>query len=239
MKELLANKYAKIGIIAVVIIVVGSLIFFFTRSTGTGVGKTSSAKSQKEMKSPFAKGAEEHFAKGHEYLKARKLDEALKEFDETAKLSPKTPVIYYWLGVVYFSKKDPENAIVNFKKVLELEPKNYHAIGMIGKILSFDKNKLDEAIDQLNAALAINPDFAEAHFDLGRIYALKGDTSRAMAEFGVILRSEPQYAIYHFELGRIFESMKALDRAKNEYKRALQLNPNMTVASEALKKLEK
>jgi protein O-GlcNAc transferase len=237
MKELLANKYAKIVIVAVVIIFIGSLIYFFTRSTNAG--KSYSAKSQKEMKSPFAKGAEERFAKAHEFLKAQKLDEALKEFDEAAKLSPKTPVIYYWLGIVYFSKKDPENAIVNFKKVLDLEPKNYHAIGMIGKILSFDKNKLDEAIDQLNAALAINPDFAEAHFDLGRIYALKGDMTRSMAEFGVILRNEPQYAIYHFELGRIFESMKTYDRAKNEYRRALQLNPNMAVASEALKKLEK
>ena len=237
MKELLANKYAKIVIIAVVIIFIGSLIYFFTRSTNSG--KSSSAQSQKEMKSPFAKGAEEHFAKAHEFLKGQKLDEAMKEFDEAAKLSPKTPVIYYWLGIVYFSKKDPENAIVNFKKVLDLEPKNYHAIGMIGKILSFDKNKLDEATDQLNAAIAINPDFAEAHFDLGRIYALKGDMSRSMAEFGVILRNEPQYAIYHFELGRIFESMKTYDRAKNEYRRALQLNPNMAVASEALKKLEK
>ena len=189
-------------------------------------------------RSAFVKGAEEHFKKGHGFLKERKLDEALKEFKEAARISPDTPIAHYWVGMVYFFKREPERAIAKFKKVIELEPKNYHAIAMIGKILSFDRAKLDMAIDQLHKALAINPDYAEAHFDLGRINALKGDMNRAMAEFSFIFRTEPKYSMYHFELGRIFESMKAVDRAKREYKRALQLNPNMTKAKEALKKLK-
>jgi superkiller protein 3 len=188
--------------------------------------------------SPFAKGAEEHFKKGHEYLKSQNLDDALKEFEEAARLSPDTAIAHYWVGMTYFYKRDREKALAKFKKVLDLEPKNYHALGMIGKTLSFDRAKLDDAIKYLNQALAINPDYAEAHFDLGRIYALKGDMNRALAEFGFIFKSEPKYAMYHFELGRIFESMKAYDRAKNEYQRALQLNPNLKMAKEALEKLE-
>jgi Tfp pilus assembly protein PilF len=44
--------------------------------------------------------------------------------------------------------------------------------------------------------------------------------------------------VYHFEFGRILESMKATDRAKKEYKRALQLDPNMSRAREALERLK-
>jgi Tfp pilus assembly protein PilF len=44
--------------------------------------------------------------------------------------------------------------------------------------------------------------------------------------------------MYHFELGRIFESQKGIEQAKKEYQRALQLNPGLTRAKEALDKLK-
>jgi len=191
-----------------------------------------------DKKDVFEKNAEEYFRKGHEQLKNKKLDEAIKAFNKAAKISPKTPVAHYWVGMAYFYNKETEKAIAKFKKVSELEPDNYRAYGMIGKVLSFDKTKLDEAIKYLEKALTINPDYAEAHFDLGRIYALRGDMNRALSEFGIIFGTEPKYAIYHFEMGRIFESMNATDRAKREYERTLQLNPNFSRAKEALEKLK-
>ncbi len=186
----------------------------------------------------LSKKAKEHFLRGQKLLKSKNLDQALKEFQSAAKLSPKSPVTHYWVGMAYFYKKQPEKAIANFKKVLKLDAKNYHTLAMIGKILSFQKDKLDEAANYLKKSLALNMDYADAHFDLGRIHAMKGDMGRALAEFGFIFKSEPRYALYHFELGKIFESMKAVDRAKQEYKRALQLNPKMAAAKKALTKLK-
>jgi tetratricopeptide (TPR) repeat protein len=133
--------------------------------------------------------------------------------------------------------KEPEKAIAKFKKVLELEPANYRSLAMIGKILSFDRAKLDDATQYLSDSLSIEPDFADARFDLGRIYAMKGDLNRALAEFAVIFRTEPRYALYHYELGRIFEGAKAVDKAKQEYERALQLDPGFSRAKEALDRL--
>ena len=238
-----SSKTKKIILILLVLVIVLTCFLYLAKdririTIIEGENKDSAMAETPTKTSPFVKEAEEHFNKGHEFLRDQKLDEALKEFEEAAKISPDTPIAHYWVGMAHFFKRDPEIAIAKFKKVLNLEPKNYHALSMIGKILSFDKAKLDEAINQLEKALAINPDYAEAHFDLGRIYALRGDMNRAMAEFSFIFRTEPQYAMYHFELGRIFESMKAIDRAKKEYNRALQLNPNMTKAEEALKKLK-
>ena len=186
----------------------------------------------------FEKGAEKDFQKGHEYLREKKLDKALDAFKKAAKTSPKTPAAHYWVGMTYFYKKENERAIAKFKKVLELEPNNYRALAMIGKILSFNKAKLDEALKYLNQAIAINPEFADAHFDMGRIYLVRGDTKRAMVEFGMVFRTEPKYAAYHYEMGLIFERMKAPDQARKEYERALQLNPNFTRAKDALKRLK-
>jgi tetratricopeptide (TPR) repeat protein len=188
--------------------------------------------------SPFTKEAEKHFIRARKFLDNRQLDKALKEFQETVKLSPKAAVAHYWVGMVFFFKRDFQKAIENFETVLKLEPRNYHAMAMIGKILSFNKNKVDEAAGYLRRALEINPEFAEAHSDMAHIYAMRGDLSRAISEFRVIFQSEPKYAKYHYELGRLFESMKALDRAKREFNRALVLDPRMKPAKDALERIK-
>jgi len=206
------------------------------KSRGTKMGEGISVEGTSK-KVNFAKGAEEHFKKGHAFLRERKLDEAIKEFEETVKLSPQTAVARYWLGNAYFYNKQLDKASAEFKKMTELEPGNFRGYAMLGKIYSFDKGNMDLAIEELRKALEINPDHIDSHFDMGRIYAMKGDMGRALAEFGFIFRSEPNYAVYHFEMGRIFESMKAFDKAEKEYERALVLNPRFEKAKEALIKL--
>jgi tetratricopeptide (TPR) repeat protein len=186
----------------------------------------------------LSKEAEAHFNRGHELLKEKDWDGALKEFNLAAKSSPNSPIPQYWIGMTYFYKHEPERAIAKFKRVLELDSKNYHALAMIGKILSFNKEKLDDAADFLKKALQIDPEYADARFDLGRVYAQKGDMKKALGEFGAIFATEPKYAFYHYEVGRIFESAKANDNAKKEYQRALQLDPGFTQAKEALEKLK-
>jgi len=239
--DFLQRKNLVFIIIGVVIIFAG--ITYFTTykvkisvedSENGGVAVADST----NKKNDFTVESKEHFKKGREFLKDRKLDEALKEFEKSIKISPDNPVIHFWIGKIYYFKMEPERAIAKFKKVLELEPENHHALSMIGKILASNRDKLDEAVNYLNKAIKISPDYAEAHFDLGRIYAFKGDIKRSLAEFALIFSTEPRYAAYHFELGRIFESVKDVNNAKREYNRAFQLNPRMSIAKEALDKLK-
>jgi tetratricopeptide (TPR) repeat protein len=179
-----------------------------------------------------------HFKRGHEFIRNKKLDNALKEFDAASQISPDSPLIHFWIAKTYAYLNEPEKAIARFKKVLELEPKNYHALSMIGRILASNKTKLDDAVLYLNQAIEINPSDFESRFYLARIYALKGDVKQSLAQFAVIFQAEPRYAVYHYELGRILEGGKAMDQAKREYQRALQLNPNLSQAKEALERLQ-
>jgi tetratricopeptide (TPR) repeat protein len=237
------SKMTKWLLFVIALIVASACIAFFSKyriaiPTNSGDSIDPAVAETLPQGQSLSKEAEDHFKKGHEFLKEKDWDGALKEFDLAAKSSPNSPIPQYWIGMTYFYKHETERAIAKFKKVLELEPKNYHALAMIGKILSFNKEKLDDAADYLKKALQINPDYADAKFDLGRVYALKGDTNLALGEFASIFMSEPRYAFYHYEVGRIFESMKAFDRAKQEYSRALQLDPGMSNAKEALERLK-
>jgi tetratricopeptide (TPR) repeat protein len=198
------------------------------------------AKPAKEVKKgpPLTPEALEHFRQAHKFMAEQKMDEALKEFQETARLAPDSPLAVFWLGKAHLYRKDREQAEKHFKKVLEMDPQNYHAMAMLGRLYSLDKDKLDQAESYLKQALDYSPDNLEAHFDLGRIYARKGERDKALQEFRFLFNQEAEFFIYHFELGRILEAWGNKEAAIREFRRALVLNPKFEAAEQAIKRLE-
>lgn len=199
---------------------------------------TSSKKESDKTPRTLSSEATEHLAQGQKFLRDQKLDEALKEFQETVRLAPEAPLAHFWLGRVSFYRKDRDQAEKSFKKVLELQPDNYHAMAWLGKLYSFERDKLELAQSYLLKALEGSPENLDVHFDLGRIYAMLGERQKALQEFGFLFSKEQDFFLYRFELGRILEAWGENDKAIEQYKRALVLNPNFSLASEAIKRLE-
>lgn len=195
-------------------------------------------KTADKSKPALSAEAMEHLTQGQKFLRDDKLDEALKEFQETVRLAPDSPVANFWLGRVHFYRKERDQAEKYFKKVLELEPENYHALAWLGKLYSFDRDRLEQARSYLIKSINESPENLEARFDLARVYAMMGERDKALREFAFIFSKERDFFIYHFELGRMFEAWEEKTRALEEYKRALYLNPNFTPAAEAIKRLE-
>ncbi len=73
------------------------------------------------------KTASEHIDKGIAYLKENNFDAAIKEFDESASISPEAEP-YYYLGYTYYLKSrkgDIESrklSLENFDKAYEIDP---------------------------------------------------------------------------------------------------------------------
>jgi len=56
------------------------------------------------------------------------------------------------------------------------------------------KGRIDEAIAHFLKAVEINPDFADAHFNLGdTLYYLKGNLPEALAHWRIVLRIDPNH----------------------------------------------
>jgi Flp pilus assembly protein TadD len=53
------------------------------------------------------------------------------------------------------------------------------------------KGRLDEAVSQIQEALRLQRDYAEAHYNLGVALALKGQTDEAIRQFQEALRLKP------------------------------------------------
>jgi TolA-binding protein len=73
---------------------------------------------------------------GYSFLQEKNIDNALKVFQENAKLFPNEANSWDSLGEAYFYKKDKENALKAYKKALEIDASSESAKKMILKLES-------------------------------------------------------------------------------------------------------
>lgn len=71
---------------------------------------------------------------GYGFMRAKKLPEAIFYFKLNAELYPKSFNVYDSLGEAYMANGEKELAIANYKKSLELNPKNTRATKMLQKL---------------------------------------------------------------------------------------------------------
>jgi tetratricopeptide (TPR) repeat protein len=84
-----------------------------------------------------------------------------------------------------------DDAIVCFQKALDVDASFF--IARLGWAQALDrKGKVDEAIEQIQAAIALAPDEALAHTSLSRLYQQKGMIPEAEAEMAISQRLSAQ-----------------------------------------------
>ena len=87
-------------------------------------------------------------------------------------------------------------------------------------------------------ALKINPDYAEAHNNLGVVLATKqGNFSEAIKHYLKALQISSKYASAHNNLGNALTHQGNYQDAIYHYKEALQINPNYIEAYYNLEKV--
>ena len=89
---------------------------------------------------------------------------------------------------------------------------------------------LEEAIPCYQQALRINPNYAEAHHNLGLAYYYLGKLEEAVGEYKQALRIAPNCAEAHNSLGQTYYFLNKLEESVEEYKQALRIAPNYAEA---------
>ena len=87
-----------------------------------------------------------------------------------------------------------------------------------------------QAIAAFQHALAIKPDFAEAHNNMGNVWKDQGKLDEAITAFQHALAIKPDFAEAHINLGSALQNQGKLDEAITAYQRALAIKPNFAKA---------
>jgi len=86
---------------------------------------------------------------------------------------------------------------------------------------------LNKAILEYKKALAINPNYADAHINLGTACLKKGILDEAISEFRKTLIIKPNHLETHIKLGIAYFKQGRLDDAISEFKKAIAINPTL------------
>ena len=158
------------------------------------------------------------------YSSQKNFDKAAAEYEVILKSltdeSPGSVDLYFYLGQLYYAQHEYEKAVVQFKKVLELNPQNAELLGFLGA-LYVEMDREDEAIDIFRKVLELDPDNHAALNSLGYIYAERGSNlEEAMKLINRALAIVPDSAAYldslgwvHYKQGRYPEALKFLTKA--------------------------
>ena len=106
---------------------------------------------------------------------------AEEEFTRALELNPGHAPSRQWHAMFLASRSRFDDALVEMKKALELDPLSLIIQSGIGRILHF-AGRLDEALEQYQHLLQTNPGFAQARIDLALTLMARGELTAARTE---------------------------------------------------------
>lgn len=96
---------------------------------------------------------------------------------------------------------------------------------MLGNIMQ-DKEKIDEAVYMYSKAIALNPKYYKAHYNLGYIYLIQNKPNMALAEFKKAVKYKPDFSYGYYNIGCAYLKLKNYSSARYNFYKALDLRAN-------------
>ena len=138
-----------------------------------------------------------------ELVNSGKRAEALTELNKIATSTDFDPIGFYNLGNAYARLGETQAAVTAYHRAIEQRKGAYsRAYNNLGVVL-LREGRWDEAYDSLIAALKLeNFRYAEASYNLGRLYAARGQNDLAAREWRRALAVDPQHKMAAQALAR-------------------------------------
>lgn len=136
--------------------------------------------------------ADIQYALGLTYGKLNRTDEEILAYKRALMMKPDHANSIERLGMAYFRIKRFSDAASAFEQLKTYKPneKTYNSLGES----YFEEGKTEESVDAFNNAVAMNPDFDQARFNLGRAYLKLGNRDMAQVQLEILKNSKSDFA---------------------------------------------
>ena len=165
---------------------------------------------------------------GATYARNRCWGDDVAFWADNAWRSPQKARVYLNLGYTLEKHGDKEGADEAYRTAGSIAPQTDSLLN--SGLLEIDKGRLDEALVQFRAALALNPNLAEGHNNIGKVYGLQMRTDDALKEFLLAVRLDPTLGEPHNNIGYVYAQKGRYAEALKEYDKCLALVPDYEVA---------
>ncbi len=150
--------------------------------------------------------------------------EAIRHYEEAARLNPDSWKSYMHLGFAYLAAHRPQDALQQFQHVLKLEPDRASAHDNYGfALLVADRPR--DALPEIEQAIKLDPNSAEARHNMGLVLAALERPQEAIANFQKALELNPRFTDAATNLGIAELGAGHPQEAVASLRRALELRP--------------
>ena len=131
---------------------------------------------------------------GVTYTNMGRVEDAVTQYEAALQVDPKHPQVASTLnnlGVIFRAAGENDLALEKFEAAIEASPFNLES-RYNAAILYLDRDKVDEAIELLEEASALEPNHQAIHVRLGMAYLRKGRNQGAYRSFLLVRRLYPR-----------------------------------------------
>lgn len=174
----------------------------------------------------------------HLHMRDRR-DQAVAEFQEVLQASPENETAHKGLGFHYVWKRDFERARPHLERAVDLKSRDarvyyYLAVLMNHGLQNAASNAggVQSTIYQLQKALDLDPEYADAYNLMGFLQLQAGRTGEAVKNMSQAVALSPRNDFYRLNLAQMFIANNQLEDAKNLLA-LLQNSPESSIAQQA------
>ncbi len=167
--------------------------------------------------------------------KVRTIDSANASKDllsEPANINQKKPdnktkaaKMAYNAGVQYYQKGDLDNALMQFKKVLENTPGYSPASHYLGRIY-YDKGQKELSLSYYEDAVKNNINDSVSILGIGQVYFDLGNHVQAMEYYNMSIDVAPNYGLAYYNRGTLLGMQNKYIEALDDLNKSIELDPN-------------
>jgi tetratricopeptide (TPR) repeat protein len=116
-----------------------------------------------------------------------------------------------------------------YQQILQADPDQPVALHLLG-VIAYQTGENSTAVDLITKALAIKPDYADAHSNLGNALKEQGKLDEAVASYHKALAIKPDFAEAHSNLGAALKQQGKLNEAVASFHKALAIKTDYAEA---------
>ena len=122
-------------------------------------------------------------------------------------------------GDQYLSENKIQEAILEYKNVVQIDPKDAKAHHKLGQAY-LKAGLVREGFSELSKTVELDPGIMDAHIQLGNLYLLSGNKQKAKEHAEVVLSKEANNSSVHLLLSNIHIAERNFDEAIKEANKA-------------------
>jgi tetratricopeptide (TPR) repeat protein len=155
-----------------------------------------------------------------------KASEAKATFEELLKQYPNDADLHLFLGMSLLRLRDPDAAIVEIKKAIDIDPSHVEARTLLGYVELEVRGDVAAALREYRRVVELRPDRAEAYSNLAVAQKRQGHPDDAIVSLNKALELKPDFGAAMTNRGAILAEQYKWADAKRDFAQALKLNPN-------------